>query len=242
VSERPNYGIDAPRDLRKLLFRGCVCGVAGIAASFVTVQPLISLGLAPVLGWVAIGFLLPVPVMLWSSLFGKFALRDAVLDAAGLSGGESVLDVGCGRGLLLVGAARRLPHGRVFGIDLWDENDLADNSPEAALHNARLERVDRRVVVETGDARALPWRAASFDAVVSSTAIHNIKDAAGREKALSEMVRVLKPGGRLSLFDIFHPWSYRRTLEALGMAEVELKGPMLYWMVPGARVTARKPG
>ena len=242
MSERPDYGVDAPSDIRKLLVRGSICGLAGLILASFRGQALLSLAAAPVLGWVAIAFLVPVPVMLWSSLVGKFAIRDAVLDAARLRPSDTLLDVGCGRGLLLVEAARRLPQGRAYGVDLWDEGDLAGNGPEAAVHNARLEGVAARVVVETGDARALPWRAASFDAVVSSTVVHNIPDAAGRAKALSEMVRVLKPGGRLSLFDIFQPWSYRRTLEDLGLKEVELKGPVFYWMVPGARITGRKPG
>ena len=250
MSERPDYGIDAPKSLRGLVLWGCVSGTAGLAFAWLSGVPLETLPSVPiacgvigqVLGFIALGLLVPVPVMLWSSLSGKFAIRDAVLDAARLQGHESVLDVGCGRGLLLVGAARRLTTGRAFGVDLWSADDLAGNGPEAALHNAGLEGVAARVSVETGDARALPWRAGSFDVVVSATALHNIPDAAGRARALEEMVRVLKPGGRLSMFDIFQPWSYRRTLEQLGMVEVAVSGPQAYWLVPGARITARKPG
>ncbi len=249
MSQRPDYGIDAPKSLRGLVLWGCVSGTAGLAFAWLSGVPLETLPSVPVacgiigqvLGFIALGLLAPVPVMLWSSLSGKFAIRDAVLDAAGLQGHESVLDVGCGRGLLLVGAAKRLNTGRAFGVDLWSADDLAGNTPEAALHNAALEGVTGRVTVETGDARNLPWRTGSFDVVVSMTAIHNIPDEAGRAKALEEMVRVLKPGGRLSMSDIFKPWSYRPVLEALGMREVTVTGPQLYWLVPGARVTARKP-
>ncbi len=249
-SDRPDYGIDAPKSLRGLLVWGSICGLAALALAWLGGVPLIELPSLPVilgqagqaLGFIAIGLLVPVPVMLWSSLAGKLRIRDAVLDAAQLRGGESVLDVGCGRGLLVVGAARRLTSGRAFGVDLWSGDDLTGNGPEAALRNAALEGVQGRVTIETGDARSLPWRTASFDVVVSATALHNIPDAAGREMALGEIVRVLKPGGRLSMFDIFKPWSYRRTLEELGMDEVRVSAPQLYWLVPGARITARKPG
>ena len=250
MSERPDYGIDAPKSLQGLLSWGCVCGTAGLALSWLSGVPLTQLPILPqlcgiagsMLGFVSLGLLLPVPVMIWSSLVGKLHIREAILEAAHLKGGESVLDVGCGRGLLLVGAAKRLSTGRAFGIDPWSADDLDGNGPEAALHNATLEGVRPRVLVETGDARALPWRASSFDVVVSATVLHNISDRAGRAKALEEMVRVLKPGGRLSMFDIFQPWSYRPTLEKLGMTDVVVTGPQLYWLVPGARITARKPG
>jgi cyclopropane fatty-acyl-phospholipid synthase-like methyltransferase len=65
--------------------------------------------------------------MIWSSRYGKLRARDRLLDGLGLTGQEHLLDVGCGRGLLLIGAARRLPNGRAVGVDLWSQVDLADN-------------------------------------------------------------------------------------------------------------------
>jgi len=48
--------------------------------------------------------------------------RDRLLDGLGLTGQENLLAVGCGRGLLLIGAARRLPNGRAVGVDLWSQD------------------------------------------------------------------------------------------------------------------------
>ena len=73
-----------------------------------------------------------------------------------------------------------------------------------------------RVQLRTGDARDLPFPAASFDTVVSMTATHNIKDSAERQTALREMLRVLKPGGQLAVFDIFHAGKYTDVLRQLG--------------------------
>jgi ribosomal protein L11 methylase PrmA len=79
--------------------------------------------------------------MAWSSRVGKLREREQLLDRIAWRGDEAVLDVGCGRGLLLVGAAKRLRAGHATGIDLWQAEDLAGNRPEATLENARLEGV-----------------------------------------------------------------------------------------------------
>ncbi len=73
------------------------------------------------------------------------------------TGEEILLDVGCGRGLMLLGAARRLTTGHAVGIDLWRDEDQAENSPEALEANARLEGVADRIRIDTGDARQLPY-------------------------------------------------------------------------------------
>ena len=134
--------------------------------------------------------------MLWSSKIGKVREREKLLDRIPWTGAERVLDVGCGRGLLLVGAARRLTTGRAVGIDIWQAEDLSGNRPEATLENARLEGVADRVEVQTADMRKIPFPDGSFDVVVSSQAIHNIYDSAGRAQAIGEIARVLAPGGR----------------------------------------------
>src|SRR3954468_16529954 len=63
--------------------------------------------------------------MLWYSAAGKVRSRERRLDMIRWRGDERVLDVGCGRGLFLIGAAKRLKNGgRAIGIDLWRAGDL----------------------------------------------------------------------------------------------------------------------
>jgi ubiquinone/menaquinone biosynthesis C-methylase UbiE len=158
--------------------------------------------------------------MLYGSLVVKVRGRDKLLDLVPWSGGESVLDVGCGRGLLLVAAGQRVPRGRAVGIDLWQAADQSGNRPEATLANARAEGVAERVEVQTGDARQLPFPDGSFDVVVSHWVIHNLPEPADRAKALAEMARILKPGGWVLVADIGLHAEYVALLQQLGFAEV----------------------
>ncbi|MFP5077080.1 class I SAM-dependent methyltransferase [Rhizobium sp. YIM 134829] len=162
--------------------------------------------------------------MTYTSRIGKKRKRERLLNLKGQlapwTGREDVLDVGCGRGLMMVGAARRLTSGKAVGIDLWREEDQAENTPEAALENARLEGVADRVSIETGDARALPFANASFDVVLSHWVIHNIPEAADRARALDEMMRVLRPSGVLVLADIANKSEYEAHLRTQGLANI----------------------
>ncbi len=152
-----------------------------------------------------------------------------------------MLDAGCGRGLALIGCAKKLPRGKAVGIDLWAAKDLSNNHPEATRANAAAEGVADRVELETGDITRLPFSDASFDAVISMTVIHNISSRDGRDQALRELVRVLKPGGRIALFDLLHTSRYREVLQGTGM-EVEDLGRDLLWLLPGRSLLAQKAG
>ena len=66
---------------------------------------------------------------------------------------------------------------------------------------------------------SMPFDDASFDIVLSALAIHNIKDAGGRKKAIDEAVRVLKPGGRLRIADFRSTHEYVGRLRQLGIAD-----------------------
>src|SRR5215510_15874238 len=83
-------------------------------------------------------------------------------------------DLGCGRGAVLLAAARRLPEGHAVGIDLWRRRDQTGNTRAAAERNAVAEGVAGRVDFLDADARAIPLPDSSFDVVVSSLTIHNI--------------------------------------------------------------------
>jgi ubiquinone/menaquinone biosynthesis C-methylase UbiE len=179
-------------------------------------------------------------LMIWCSRYGKLRARDRLLDGLGLTGHENLLDVGCGRGLLLIGAARRLPKGRAVGVDLWSQVDLYDNSASASFANAAAEGVPERVEVHEADMRKMPFANASFDAVVASLSIHNIYSVEGRREAIVEIVRVLKPGGKVALMDIWHVREYAAGLLGAGMNDVKVSG-LSFWIFPPVRtVTARK--
>jgi hypothetical protein len=75
----------------------------------------------------------------WCCKVGKIRLCERILGAIAWRGDETVLDVGCGRGALLIEAAKRLPRGRAIGIDIWQTADLTGNRPEAVRENARRE-------------------------------------------------------------------------------------------------------
>ncbi|MFO0872536.1 MAG: class I SAM-dependent methyltransferase [Phycisphaerales bacterium] len=159
--------------------------------------------------------------MYMGSRYGKVAERDRLLDRLHWRGDERVLDIGCGRGLMLVGAARRLTTGSAVGIDIWQATDLSGNSADAALGNARAEGVAERVSVETADMRRLPFPDASFDVVVSRAAIHNLYSAPDRAAAVREIARVLKPGGRALIADIRHHGEHARTFRASGCDDIQ---------------------
>ena len=139
---------------------------------------------------------------LHTTLRGKFVVWAELLDQLNLRGDERILDLGCGRGAVLLMAAQHLTTGRAVGVDLWRSVDQSGNSAEATRRNAIAEGVADRVELHTADMTALPFEDNSFDVVVSSLAIHNISGRAGREKAISEAVRVLRPGGRLMIADV----------------------------------------
>lgn len=134
----------------------------------------------------------------------SFSQRNRMLDSIKWRGDEHLLDVGCGNGLILNGAAQRLPAGRAVGIDLWVEH--GGGGDYALLQkNAHLEKVADRIEFKQADARHLPFNDASFDAVMSSGAIHHmIHSREDFEAVLSEMMRVLKPGGAIVISDITH--------------------------------------
>ena len=237
-----DYGLDAPGIVRDMFVRGGWFLAFGFAFWFMNhVEfPGPAMSLLTALGLVGLGFVVVGAVMTWSSRTAKLTLRDEILDAADIKGDEKILDVGCGRGLLLIGAAKRLKSGRATGVDVWDVRDQKDNSSESTRENAKLEGVADKVRVESGDVRKLVYPEANFDVVVSNLVVHNLPGADEQERAIREMYRVLKPGGRLAMYDILKTREYVKVLESCGAQNVTLGSMRWLWMVPGWMLTARK--
>jgi ubiquinone/menaquinone biosynthesis C-methylase UbiE len=130
--------------------------------------------------------------------------RDAFLQRFGYDPGQGVafvinrtrplpgrvLDIGTGKGRFLVALARHATNVTTVDINSREQNCARLE----ALHAGVAGRI--RFLVR--DAGALPWRTARFDAVVSMNVIHHLDDP---DRVLAEMLRVLKPGGKLVIAD-----------------------------------------
>ena len=240
----PDYGLDGPPIIRNFVVAGVIFIALGgiLYLSLGSVQS----GIATILlGWgllVGILQLLSAGLMIRSSKIGKLRQREKLMDLVDLHGPETVLDAGCGRGLLLNAAARRLTTGKAVGLDIWQAEDLSDNRPEVTLANAEAEGVADRVEVKTGDMQQLPFLDGTFDVAVASMAIHNIRERDGRAKAVREIARVMKPGGRVALQDFMRTDEYAQTLRDMGWVDVERSGLNFTMWPPVRVVTGRKPG
>jgi ubiquinone/menaquinone biosynthesis C-methylase UbiE len=168
-----------------------------------------------------------------------------LIDGLQLRGDERILDLGCGRGAVLLSAAKRLTTGRAVGVDIWSRTDQSGNSPRTAKENSAIEGVENRVALATADMTALPFPAATFDVIVSNVAIHNIRGLRRRLIAVDEAVRVLRPGGRVLIADLRSTSAYVTRLESSGMVDVRRRGLgwRMWWGGPWGTtrlVTARK--
>ncbi len=225
---RGSYGIDAPIGP---IVMGLVAALEfALAISSGSVKNYFA-------GFFVLGFL---GLYLHGTLRGKFILWAGLLDTLNLRGDERILDMGCGRGAVLLMAAQRLTTGRAVGVDLWIKGDQSGNALAATQKNAVAEGVADRVELHTGDMTALPFPDESFDVILSSFAIHNISGRAGREKAIREAVRVLRPGGRLMIVDVRSTGEYQQELVKSGMHDVVRRWLGLRYLMTKI-VTASKP-
>jgi arsenite methyltransferase len=168
-------------------------------------------------------------LFLHTTLRGKFVVWDDLLDQLAWTGGEHVIDLGCGRGAVLIAAAARVPRGRAVGVDLWRSVDQSGNAAAATRANAAAAGVADRVDLATADLVDLPFPDASFDVVLSALAIHNIHTRDGRRRALDEAVRVLRPGGHLIIVDIGHTRDYSKQLTHHGLTPIRAPLGWRYW-------------
>jgi demethylmenaquinone methyltransferase/2-methoxy-6-polyprenyl-1,4-benzoquinol methylase/phosphoethanolamine N-methyltransferase len=127
------------------------------------------------------------------------AVREMTADLARVKPGDTVLDVGCGTGDLTMAAKRRAgSNGSAYGIDASPE--MIETARAKA--SARGIGVDFRVEV----IEALPFADNTFDVVLSSLMMHHLPDDV-KLRGMSEVYRILKPGGRLLVIDLMRPMS-----------------------------------
>ena len=175
-----------------------------------------------------------VAILLWKLLgiliicFGSYAILSFMImqwrvgqseawrlpEILKLRGDEKVLDVGCGLGRMTIAVAKQINKGKVIGIDIWDKMEILGNSPENAYANAKIEGVQDKVEFKTGNVLNLRFPDNHFDLVTSSSVINNLHSKADKMKALREIHRVLKTGGKFlmveplrNLRNLFYGWT-----------------------------------
>lgn len=229
---KPEYGIDGYPYVVGL---GAAALLLGVGSLILALRG--HAWIATTLGLVSVLPAAPALLGLRYVLHGKLVHRDRLLGLVAWTGNERVLDVGTGGGVLLIGAAKRVPAGHACGIDIWSAKDLSGNTKARVLRNAVLEGVADRVDVRDDDARSMSFEAASFDVVLTMLCLHNIE--ARQDEALRELVR--RPGGIIVFSDLAGTARYAEFFRALGLRAEE--GPTEWGTFPFQRiVTAKKPG
>ena len=241
---RPDYGIDAPGVMRNFFLFGALCLLIAILAPHVIHLGPVELN--------ARGFYWPAGFLIGEGFLfllyvkvGKFRHRDFMLSLHTWRGDENVLDVGCGRGLLLAGAAKRIAslsgNGHATGIDVWSNVDMGGNSAAATRHNLELEGISNFCTLLSEPAQTMSFPDATFDVIVSNLCLHNIYDAPTRRQALHQIVRVLKPGGVALISDYKLTGEYAKEFTYAELLVEKRRGSLLTTFPPLTVVVARKP-
>ena len=200
---QPDYELHIPGYLKHPL-------IAGIATGFFAWMSYDLLDKWPAAAWSVSGVIVlagllyvifSILVKNVASLEKRLQARQIFVEELSLQGDEKILDIGCGNGILILEAAKRLTTGHGIGIDIWTDN-AGGGSEDKFLENAEIEGVADRVSLENEDARNLTYEDNSFDVIISGLTMHHIMHGTESEKAMPEMVRVLKPGGKMGTYDI----------------------------------------
>jgi arsenite methyltransferase len=246
LTTKPDYGIDAPNVLRNLFLFGVACLAAGALLPRVIHIGQVDFLPRPMLFGTGTLLVIEGFLFLLYVKVGKFHHRDRMLSLHPWRGDEQVLDVGCGRGLLLAGAAKRLAafHGgdAATGIDIWSNVDMGGNSEAATRQNLEIEGIADRCTLLSVPAQEMPFPDDTFDVIVSNLCLHNIYDRTTRRQAVQQIARVLKPGGVAILSDYKLTGQYAEQLREAGLQVERRWGNPLYTFPPLRIVIARKIG
>lgn len=129
-----------------------------------------------------------------------YPIRDKVLSHASLNEGETLLDVGCGDGLIAFGALEKVKASRVIFSDI--SQDLLDHSQSLA-HEMQVSERCTFLRASADDLHGVENE--SVEVVTTRSVLIYV---AAKQKAFNEFFRVLKPGGRLSIFEPINRFSW----------------------------------
>ena len=240
---KTGYGIDEPRSIIMLVVAGVLAIVVGFVISDYMKATDATIARLGLLVGPAIGLLILAvgAALYWSSRQGRVTEVHKIIGSIPWGGNEVVLDLGCGRGLAMVSAARVLDQGYTVGVDMWVKSHLSGNDPRSIFANAAVAKVGDKVVPVKADPVHLPFVRSSIDVMVSGNSFHRLVKRRDREAAFKEVIRVLKEGGRIGIVDAGNGGEYARILRSLGMSDLAVKRLRFSSFPPFHVVLARKP-
>ena len=221
-----DYDLRVPIWFKQLAWLGIVYLVAVTLVTFAFLSPTYLWTLLPVGGLLFLPALLVILITYFTRHL-RLHLRDRIVNAVTWRGDEQVLDVGTGSGITLFGCAQRLTTGKAIGIDIYDPN-AGGGTPAIFWKNAQQEGVADRVELQNVNACQMPFPNESFDVVVSTLAFHHIHSHSateGRRQAAREILRALRPGGMILIFDVGHTLGeLEQVLRAAGVTTIQRSG------------------
>lgn len=236
-----DYDLRVPVWYKRLALVGVVYIIAVLLAGFVFIDRAHFWLLLPA------GGLLLLPSLLVATITRltrhvRMRIRDQIVGAIPWRGDEQVLDVGTGSGITLIGCAHQLTTGKAIGIDIYDPN-AGGGTATIFRKNAKQEGVADRVELQNVNACQMPFPNDSFDVVVSTLAFHHIHSsaAAGRSEAAREILRVLRPGGTVLVYDVAHALTeLEQVLRAAGIDNIQRSGH-LFSLLQARKASASQP-
>jgi SAM-dependent methyltransferase len=206
MNTRAHYGFDLPS------------AALALAITAVTLVALTAVVAISVDGWwwlfplaYALAIALCCASLVYTTRRGRFAVWHRMLEGMRLTGRERIVDLGCGRGAVLIMAARKVPQGHAIGVDR--ENRLRQTEGNAAVEQVKVDLLP-------ADLENLPIDSGTIDLVVSSLALHHLGEEATRAKVIAEAVRILRPGGRMVIADLRHVPAYAAQLTEMRLKNV----------------------
>ena len=173
---KTDFGIDAPHIIMGMIFIATfgfiIIGTTVLSGYYFLNNSKIVVLILVILGVIITLYgLFMASYMTYSSKIGKLKTRELLFEEAEKyikwENVRQTLDIGCGRGLFVIGAAKRITNGISIGIDIWSNDDQSNNSEKATIRNVEIEEVVDKVKILTANACKLPFSNDSMDIVMS---------------------------------------------------------------------------
>ncbi len=217
-----NYKWQVPSSVRHMSLIGIIVLVVAMVLTHLGITYALGIG-------VGVALLLHIPIVALTAIGlilrrARTGFLSTVVNLIPWKGDEEVLDVGCGSGVLLFACIKQSPTAKGTGIDIYDPYSFG-GSAGVFWKNAEVEGVKSRIDLQQVDARTMPFENERFNVIVSSLAMHHVGDGADQEKATREIIRTLKPGGRIAICDVGRSLNApEKVLRSSGLTNIRRSG------------------